>query len=118
MKDFLDKYLTPQKENKRKAVGNSQKAKVFDRQKGKCHKCRDKLELSYTEYHHLKHVAKGGKNHTENLVAVCANCHSKIHKEEKANETDQGTKGPRGTYTVNPFTGQRERVDNSLGGLF
>jgi 5-methylcytosine-specific restriction endonuclease McrA len=77
------------KKHKRQPVGSSQKSKVFDKQGGYCWKCKHKLKLSHTHYHHLKHVSKGGKSTTGNLVALCANCHSEIHKNEKAIELDR-----------------------------
>jgi len=82
------------KKNERQPVGSSQKSRVFDNQNGKCWKCRNPLKLGHTEYHHLKHVSKGGKSETGNLVALCANCHSEIHKKEKAEELDRKKKKP------------------------
>lgn len=85
-----DIYGNPlKKENARQPIGSSQKSKVFDDQNGLCWKCRHKLKLGFTQYHHLKFVSKGGKTKTDNLVAICANCHSEIHKEEKANDMDK-----------------------------
>jgi hypothetical protein len=38
--------------------------------------CRTTLTI---ELHHIDHVASGGPNTTENLIALCPNCHSKYH---------------------------------------
>ncbi len=106
--------IPKQKENTRQSVSNSQKSKVFDDQNGKCFRCKEKLKLSHTEYHHVKFVSKGGKSKTDNLVALCANCHSEIHKEEKAKEMDnkkgKNNNSSDSNYWINPLTGRKEKV--------
>lgn len=45
-----------------------------------CERC--KAEGRYTlatEVHHVNPLSKGGGNETENLMALCKSCHSKIH---------------------------------------
>jgi len=110
-----DIYGNPlKKENARQPIGSSQKSKVFDDQNGKCWKCREKLKLMSTEFHHLKFVSKGGKSKTDNLVALCANCHSVIHKEEKAKEIDKKREKKNNSidnnYIINPITGRKEKT--------
>jgi len=107
--------ISQQKENIRQPVGSSQKSKVFDGQNGKCYRCKEKLKLSHTEYHHVKFVSKGGKSKTDNLVALCANCHSEIHKDEKAKEQDKKNgrnNNSSGSTFVNPLTGKKEKSNN------
>jgi 5-methylcytosine-specific restriction endonuclease McrA len=67
----------------------------------KCRICgRKKDELGIKEtitVHHLEPLEEGGKNHVENLIAVCTACHRLIHwtrlylgkhlKERKDNES-------------------------------
>ena len=86
--------LSPKKKTKpeRQPTKNSQKATVFDKQNGKCWKCKNQLKLGHTEYHHIKFVSKGGKTIRDNLIALCANCHRDIHIEEKANKADKKAK--------------------------
>ncbi len=36
-----------------------------------------------TEVHHIKPLSEGGKNDTENLMALCSSCHAKIHSSKK-----------------------------------
>ena len=73
----------------------SQKAVQWDKQKGRCAKCRNKLEQSHVQYHHKYDWAKGGKTTTKNCIAVCANCHQKIHTLEKAKKADRKSEKPR-----------------------
>jgi 5-methylcytosine-specific restriction endonuclease McrA len=90
-----DIYGNPlKKKNIRQNVGQSQKSIVFDNQNGRCWKCKKLLRLSHTEYHHLKFVSKGGKSKTNNLVALCANCHKEIHKKDAAKNLDKKRKTP------------------------
>ncbi|MBT5023107.1 HNH endonuclease [Candidatus Woesearchaeota archaeon] len=90
----LDFGLGPKKEAKpkRQPTKTSQKAAVFDKQNGKCYRCKNKLKLGHTDYHHLKFVSQGGKTTRDNLVALCANCHREIHVEEKARKADKKAK--------------------------
>ena len=88
------------KSNKRQPTKSSQKSTIFDKQGGKCWRCHKQLKLGHTQYHHIKFVSEGGKTKRENLVALCANCHSEIHKEEKAKKAD---KGARKSRENNPF---------------
>jgi 5-methylcytosine-specific restriction endonuclease McrA len=55
------------------------------RAKGKCQLCeieapfRDKQSTPYLEVHHIVWLSKGGEDTTENTVALCPNCHRKMH---------------------------------------
>ncbi len=78
--------------------------------------------MSCTEYHHLKFVSQGGKSKRNNVVALCSNCHSKIHNEERAKNMDKkkginndDKKGKNnnlfgGTSWINPLTGKKEKL--------
>jgi 5-methylcytosine-specific restriction endonuclease McrA len=78
--------------SKRVQTKTSQKAVVFDRQGGKCWRCKHRLNLGSVKYHHVIFVSRGGKTKTKNLRALCSNCHDIIHKEEKARAADRGVK--------------------------
>lgn len=61
--------------------------KLFDRHE--CYLCgiRKDPEVkgsgrSLIEVHHIVEQSEGGKNHERNKVAVCSNCHSRIHTGE------------------------------------
>lgn len=53
--------------------------------KGKCQMCGDKAPFydrdgkPYLEEHHVKRLADGGSDTMDNVVAVCPNCHRKVH---------------------------------------
>ena len=44
------------------------------------HKCTI-CKAPYTEIHHIKFLEKGGKTKYGNLVVLCPNCHTRVHKE-------------------------------------
>lgn len=52
---------------------------------GKCQYCsqdapfKDKNNKPYLEEHHVKQLADGGNDTIDNVVAICPNCHRKIH---------------------------------------
>ena len=52
---------------------------------GKCQWCKaeapfiDNYGEPYLEEHHVQELANGGKDEIDNVVAVCPNCHRKIH---------------------------------------
>jgi 5-methylcytosine-specific restriction protein A len=56
------------------------------RANGKCDECkkpapfnRKKNGAPYLEVHHIQPLSKGGLDEIENTIAVCPNCHCKIH---------------------------------------
>ena len=54
------------------------------RAKGKCQLCGgmpfyDKNNNTYLEVHHIVWLSKGGADSLENVVALCPNCHRKMH---------------------------------------
>jgi len=52
---------------------------------GKCQYCgndapfKDKNNEPYLEEHHIKRLADGGTDTIDNVVAICPNCHKKMH---------------------------------------
>lgn len=52
---------------------------------GKCQYCGndapflDKNDVPYLEEHHVKRLADGGSDTMDNVVAICPNCHCKMH---------------------------------------
>lgn len=59
------------------------KKEVKKRQKYHCACCGEKHEYFILEVHHIKRRRMGGSNALSNLVAVCANCHRRIHHYDK-----------------------------------
>ena len=55
------------------------------RAKGVCQLCgniapfKDKKGDPYLEVHHVKWLSRGGKDSTDNTVALCSNCHARMH---------------------------------------
>ncbi len=55
------------------------------RAKGKCQLCQQKAPFKnksgqpYLECHHIEWLSKGGLDSVENTVALCPNCHKKMH---------------------------------------
>ena len=54
--------------------------------KGKCRLCKKKgpfqdqvLNLPFLETHHVKWLSEGGRDSIDNIVALCPNCHRKMH---------------------------------------
>lgn len=84
------------KKKKRKSSKRTVKTVVYDRDeyisafvkleaKGKCQLCEqdapfiDKYDVPYLESHHIIWLSEGGKDTIENCVALCPNCHRKMH---------------------------------------
>lgn len=60
------------------------KAWIIQNAGGRCECCQESAfikedGLSYLEVHHLRTLAEGGSDTIHNTVAVCANCHRKLH---------------------------------------
>lgn len=61
------------------------KALVKRLAKGKCQWCKEQAPFidnygePYLEEHHVQELANGGRDEIDNVVAICPNCHRKIH---------------------------------------
>ncbi len=68
---------------------------VRERAKGVCQLCnnpapfRDKNGQPYLEAHHIVWLSKGGKDSTSNAVALCPNCHKKMHIVDDARDVQK-----------------------------
>ena len=64
------------------------------RAKGICQLCGqpapflDKKGQPYLESHHIIYLSKGGADSVENTVALCPNCHKKVHLLERQEDVD------------------------------
>jgi 5-methylcytosine-specific restriction enzyme A len=47
---------------------------------------KDKGGDPYLESHHIKWLSKGGEDSPENVVALCPNCHRKMHEVNDPND--------------------------------
>jgi len=48
---------------------------VWDKQDGRCLRCKEQLKLSSTHFDHITAWEDGGKSDVSNCQALCANCH-------------------------------------------
>ncbi|WP_440890175.1 DUF6157 family protein [Vibrio sp. WZ-1] len=69
------------------------KAWVLKRAKGRCELCDSEALFKkangepYLEVHHVKRLSLGGSDTVENCVALCANCHRRLHySQDKAEQ--------------------------------
>ena len=65
---------------------------------GKCRLCgkkgpfKDNFGRPFLETHHVKWLSKGGKDSIDNIVALCPNCHRKMHYLEDKQDRDRLTR--------------------------
>jgi len=59
---------------------------IHIQQKGKCARCRKKIESDRLTIHHIKSRAKGGTNDIENLIGLCWRCHNIIEPQNLSRE--------------------------------
>ena len=68
------------------------KAWVLDRAKGTCEACSEPApfvstdDFPFLEVHHIRHLADGGSDTTSNAVALCPNCHRRLHHSRDARD--------------------------------
>lgn len=60
-----------------KEVSRTVQKKIFQEANSRCSFCGEN-EVATLQIHHIKSRADGGGNEAENLILVCANCHTKI----------------------------------------
>lgn len=78
----------------RASYSRSQKIKQYalERAAGTCEGCREPAPFNrksgdpYLEVHHLDELGEGGADHPDKVVALCPNCHSRIHYGENGEE--------------------------------
>lgn len=61
----------------RKSIPSVIKKKITQESHSTCPFCGED-DVSTAQFHHIKSVAEGGTNSLENLIYICANCHSKV----------------------------------------
>lgn len=70
----------------------SVKAWVLKRSNGICEACGESapffysFDLPFLEVHHVRHLADGGSDTTSNAVALCPNCHRRLHYSKDARQ--------------------------------
>jgi len=64
----------------KRLFSRKQTAQKLDEQDGKCADCGDNKNLNEVDGHHNTRHADGGRTTSENLSAVCKDCHQKLHQ--------------------------------------
>ncbi|MCX6584567.1 MAG: HNH endonuclease signature motif containing protein [Candidatus Aminicenantes bacterium] len=60
-----------------KDISRNVQKRIFQEANSRCSFC-DESEVATLQIHHIKARTEGGGNEIENLILVCANCHTKI----------------------------------------
>lgn len=90
--DSLERLFVPARVQLRTRNLTALKAYVVQRAKGHCQLCgceapfKDKNGDPYLEIHHAVPIRDGGSDSAENLIALCPNCHRKIHVSADPND--------------------------------
>lgn len=98
--EYLEKKAAGRGEKRNRLVSSySRSAEVVrltkERAKGVCELCRkpapflDRKGQPYLETHHVVWLSRGGKDSTENTVALCPNCHTRIHVLDDPGDTEK-----------------------------
>ena len=69
--------------DKRRSFTFEQKLFIVIEQGSTCPKCCKKLQNGTVQFHHKKFWGRGGKTAVDNAEALCANCHSLLHYNER-----------------------------------
>lgn len=80
-----------------KSIERDQYIKLYalQRAKGNCQLCESPAPFvkkdgsPYLEVHHINYLANGGSDTIDNVVAICPNCHRKIHSLEIQKDIDK-----------------------------
>ena len=67
----------------RRYISKTTKQLLYDKQKGKCNYCGNKLTIQYFHIDHKTPVARGGSDRITNLQLLCGPCNTR-----KGNSTD------------------------------
>ena len=97
--------INPFGKRKRK-LGTTNKTDVYDRQDGKCARCKEHVKRGAAQIHHIKGFAKKGSDSSKNVKMLCANCHAEIHRQERAKEREKKIRKK-----------EREEKRGSIGGF-
>lgn len=98
----------PARERKANYYQRSEYVKLYALKKanGKCQSCgqeapfRNKKGEPYLEVHHLRRLSDGGPDDPRWVVALCPNCHSRIHNGEDGEDLNDILKRKNGTINA------------------
>lgn len=57
------------------------KEKIISRDRGICQKCKNTCKQYSGQVHHIIPVSEGGIDHEDNLILLCSDCHTEVHKQ-------------------------------------
>jgi len=102
--DLLDIIDTFQKKPSKRSTTVDQydrneyvKEYALRRAKGNCQLCGNKAPFTnkngrpFLEVHHIEYLRNGGKDSVSNVVALCPNCHRKVHIQENSEDVQKMT---------------------------
>ncbi len=92
-----------EKKNKRGYIYKDYRNKLWEKQKGKCARCKKKLDPHNYHIDHKKPVALGGKTTLSNLQLLCPLCHMKKTAEDRR-KISQNKKRQKKSSAKDPFT--------------
>lgn len=64
----------------RHGVDSTLRKTIQNRDDFVCRLCFNKTEIINCQVHHIVPVSNGGKDDIENLILLCASCHTKVHQ--------------------------------------
>lgn len=96
--------LYGKKEQKRKPIKGGTRTNILADSGAKCQKCKHALKGLKPHIHHKNGNPKD--NRQSNLILVCPNCHSKLHREMKPIKPTT-----KQNHWVNPITGKKEKFN-------
>lgn len=73
----------------RHGVGSELRECIKLRDDFTCRLCVNKLETNELQVHHIVPVSDGGNDELINLVLLCHNCHTSLHKDDWKNYTNK-----------------------------
>jgi hypothetical protein len=92
------------KETKRTPIKGGTRTNILADSGAKCQNCKHSLKGLKPHIHHKNGNPKD--NRKSNLILVCPNCHSKLHRNMKP----KSGAPKKGNTWVNPLTGKKEKV--------
>jgi len=90
------------KESKRKPIKGGTRTNILADSGAKCQKCKRSLKGLKPHIHHKNGNPKDNK--PSNLILVCPNCHSKLHRSMKPKRSAH----KKGNTWFNPLTGKKQ----------
>lgn len=89
----------------RRSFSQSQRNDIWDKQNGKCARCKNPLKRASTHYDHITPWERGGRTEVKNGQALCANCHSEKTNKDRLKKVDKKRKSrnTNPSFSNNPF---------------